>query len=186
MNARYMLSITAIIVSTVFLTLVTLFAGGAGFLFGFIAVAAILLRFASFLGFFNIPPLARGLSNGAIIIALIVIIIVGISRQISFAPSLSDRPSASATAKKSLSIIWDEPQIIEVSVEDWSRAYNVGGSEYFRASPDENGVVEVLADGRYIGQLSKNKQLDIDTAKELKFRSIGKKSKVYLRFGRSV
>ena len=91
MNARYLLFIVAIIASIVFLTIVALFAGFAGVLFGFIAVAAILLRFASFLGFFNIPPLARTLNSGAMVCALIVIIITGISRQISFAPS----PSAS-------------------------------------------------------------------------------------------
>ncbi len=95
MNAQNMLFITAIIVSTVFLTVVALFAGLVGALFGFIVVAAVLLRFASFLGFFNIPPLARTLNSGAMVCALIVIIIVGISRQIFFTPSpVVKEPSA--------------------------------------------------------------------------------------------
>ena len=99
-------------------------------------------------------------------------------------PKTADATMAATT--KSLTIMWGEHQIIDVSANNWSTSYNIKGKEFVRVSLDKEGdAVEVLADGKYLGVLDAHKQVDFGIARELQFRSIGKDSKVQLRIGRT-
>ncbi len=125
MNAKWIIGIVGGITAVLFLILSSWLAGPAGLVFGVAVVSALILRFAAYLGLFNLPTMTRNLANFVIVVGLLFIMIIWWANAINKQVGQQEKVAAQKdVVTRSFILKPGEEMSYKISPKYWFRIYS--------------------------------------------------------------
>ncbi len=144
----------AVIISVTLLILMRIFAGAAGVLLGIPVLIVGWIRFASYMGIFNLPDTVRSITGWVMGIGIISILVIGISDLTIIKDEKKTTAGIEAFITKDGNLVTRVTRIVTVKKAEWTKI-NLEPNHWFQIVPQDKIRVKLLDKREFIQEPGK-------------------------------